>query len=58
MLQDSHIEEVVVTSDVFRSCLYHSYLTQSEEVAGLLLGNQESLGNGKIRVYCLASITN
>lgn len=46
-----------MTSDVFRSCLYHAYLTQSEEVAGMLLGRQEVLHNGKVRIFCLASIT-
>jgi hypothetical protein len=32
------IKEVVITSDVFRSCLFHSYITQAEEIAGLILG--------------------
>lgn len=43
---------------MFRSCLYHSYLTQSEEIAGLLLGFKEYDEEGKLIVYCYASITN
>ena len=32
------IKEVVITSDVFRSCFFHSLITSGEEVAGLLFG--------------------
>jgi hypothetical protein len=34
--------KVVLSSDVFRSCLFHSYLTSAEEIAGLLLGYVET----------------
>ena len=49
------MSEVVITSDVFRSCLYHSYLTQAEEVLGLLLGYKEYHAN-KIMIYSYASM--
>ena len=54
----TEVSEVLVTSDVFRSCLYHAYLTQAEEVAGLLLGNKEFTHNGSVVIKCYASITN
>eukprot|EP00347_Sterkiella_histriomuscorum_P018348 403345851 len=51
--------EVQLTSDAFRSCLYHAYLTQSEEVAGLLLGYRENCPQDPSRqiVFIHASIT-
>ncbi|CDW81186.1 lys-63-specific deubiquitinase brcc36-like [Stylonychia lemnae] len=55
-IHQSIISEVIITSDVLRSCLFHSYLTQSEEVAGLLLGFKEFDQNGRQTVYCFASI--
>ncbi len=36
--------------------MYHSYLTQSEEVAGVLLGNHV-ITDGRVRIQCLASLT-
>jgi len=50
--------EVLVTSEVFRSCLYHAYLTQQEEVAGLLLGDKQVQPNGSVLIRCISSITN
>ena len=32
------IKEVVITSDVFRNCFFHSMVTSGEEIAGLLFG--------------------
>ncbi len=59
------MREVLITTDVFRSCLYHAYLTQAEEVAGLLLGYKENAhsgstdrGDGAATIQCYASITN
>ena len=57
-LPKTDISEVRVTSEVFRSCLFHSYLTQSEEIAGLLLGCKTYDNDGKLIIQCHASITN
>lgn len=52
------VTEVRVSSDMFRSGLYHSYLTQSEEIAGLLVGFKEYEIDGSLNVYCVAAVIN
>jgi len=47
------VSEIIITADTHRSCLYHAHLTQSEEVAGYLLGHDE---DDKVIIY--ASVIN
>ncbi len=36
--QESKVSKVFVSYTAFKSCLFHAYLTQNEEIAGLLFG--------------------
>ena len=56
------VSEVIVTSDVFRSCMYHAFLTEKEEIAGLLLGFKSTFydmqsNTGDTKIYIYGSLT-